>query len=226
MHRVDGPETVSEMNEDTIKLVLTVVSGVCWTVVYIEGIRLGFRDRTYAMPFCALALNIAWEFVHTALGLKRNPDLQTLINGIWFLFDVGLLFTYFKFGKKYFQTNFRPHWFVSWSTIVLITAFLLEYAFILEFGQFSGGAYAAFLQNLLMSVLFINLFMQRADREGQSLLIAISKWIGTLAPTILFGLIGSGTFAGPNVFILIVGLLCSVFDLIYIFLLAGKRGNV
>jgi hypothetical protein len=52
-----------------LKLVLTVISGVCWTVVYIEGIRIGFRDKSYAIPFYALALNLAWESLHTVFGL-------------------------------------------------------------------------------------------------------------------------------------------------------------
>jgi hypothetical protein len=30
------------MNVATLKLILTVISGVCWTIVYIEGIRVGF----------------------------------------------------------------------------------------------------------------------------------------------------------------------------------------
>jgi hypothetical protein len=47
--------------------------------------------------------------------------------------------------------------------------------------------------------------------------IAIAKWIGTLAPTILFG-----GLAG-SVFILGLGLLCSVFDLAYIGLLLWAR---
>lgn len=49
--------------------------------------------------------------------------------------------------------------------------------------------------------------------RGQSLIIAINKWIGTLAPTILFG-----TIYG-NQLVLILGIFCSVFDIIYIYLL-------
>ena len=45
---------------EAIKIILAVASGICWTVVYIEGIRVGFRDRSYAIPFYALALNFAW----------------------------------------------------------------------------------------------------------------------------------------------------------------------
>ena len=207
------------MSLETIKTILTLVSGLCWTLVYIEGIRLGIKDRSYAIPFYALALNLAWELLHAYLGLRSTIDLQAIINAIWFLFDVGILYTYFKYGKKYFPTNLAS-WFVPWSLLGLFTAFWIEYSFIREFGTFAGGAYAAFLQNLLMSVLFIGMLVRRGSTDGQSLIIAVSKWIGTLAPTIIFGIIGGGTFSGPNFFILVVGILCSVFDLIYIWMLS------
>ena len=55
--------------------------------------------------------------------------------------------------------------------------------------------------------------------KGQSILLAVSKWIGTLAPTILFGVIHF------NLFILVCGIFCSVFDLIYIGLLVKYKKN-
>jgi len=202
------------MSLETIKTILTLVSGLCWTLVYIEGIRLGIRDRSYAIPFYALALNLSWELLHTYFGFRTRIDLQTIINAVWFLFDIGILYTYFKYGKRYFPANLA-HWFLPWSVLGLFTAFWVEYAFVWEFGIFAGGAYAAFLQNLLMSVLFIGMLVRRASTEGQSLTIAVSKWLGTLAPTIAFGMIG-----GPKPLILTVGLLCSAFDLIYIWMVS------
>ena len=210
------------MSVDTIKIILTVVSGLCWTIVYIEGIRLGFKQKTYAIPVFALALNLAWELLHVIIGLTRRPDLQTIINCIWFTFDLGILWTYIRFGRKYFPTQLAG-WFPIWTVLVLVTAFLVQYAFVSEFGAYLGGAYAAFLQNLLMSVLFINMLVGRSSREGQSITIAVSKWIGTLAPTILFGVIGSRTLGGPNFLMLVAGGLCSLFDVIYIFMLARRR---
>jgi hypothetical protein len=206
----------------TVETVLTIISGLCWTIVYIEAIRLGFKDRSYAMPFFALALNIAWELIHAVRGIQ-SPDLQTAINGLWFLFDIGILWTYLKFGRKYFPSTLPQNWFIPWTVLGLTMAICLQYAFVREFDRFVGGAYAAFLQNLLMSILFINMLVQRGSHEGQSLVIAVCKWIGTLAPTILFGVIGGGTFSRPSFLVLVVGLLCSVFDLIYIFLLTRKR---
>jgi hypothetical protein len=207
----------------TIKTVLTLISGLCWTIVYIEGIRLGFRNRTYAIPFFALALNISWELLYTVLGFRTSPtDVQTLINAIWFLFDIGILFTYLRFGRQYFPASLRQGWFLPWSLLILLMAFVVEYAFAQEFGLMKGGSYAAFLQNLLMSVLFITMLAHRGNRSGQSLIIAVCKWIGTLAPTIVFGVLGTRTFNGPSFLILVAGLFCSVFDVTYIFLLMRK----
>ena len=32
-------------------LFLVALSGICWTVVYVDAIRIGFRNKTYAIPF-------------------------------------------------------------------------------------------------------------------------------------------------------------------------------
>ena len=204
---------------EAIKLILTVVSGVCWTIVYIEGIRVGFKDKSYAIPFYALALNIEWELLHTAFGFRTGVSVQAIINAVWFAFDVGILYTYFKYGRKYFPRNLPGVGFIGWSVLCLVTALAVQYAFISEFGVAVGAGYSAFLQNLLMSVLFIDMFVQRSGGEGQSLYIAVSKWLGTLAPTILFGIVGDGGFPKGSSLILVLGIFCSVFDLIYIWLL-------
>ena len=205
---------------NTIKIILTVISGLCWTIVYIEGIRLGFRDRTYAIPFLALALNLAWELLHTISGFQLDDHLQGTINAIWFLLDLGIVFTYFKFGRKYSAGSLTGSMFVVWSAVVLTMAFAVEYAFTREFGTFRGGAYAAFLQNLIMSVLFVQMLVSRGSREGQSLLLAVSKWIGTLAPTVQFGIFNNLGLQQGHILIIVAGSFCCVFDLIYIGLLA------
>lgn len=42
-----------------MEMFLTLLSGVGWSFVYIECICLGIKQKTYAMPFFALALNFA-----------------------------------------------------------------------------------------------------------------------------------------------------------------------
>jgi hypothetical protein len=214
------------MNLTPVPLFLVLLSGACWTLVYLDAIRLGLRQHTYAMPFWALALNIAWELLHTLLGYQEQGlVLQVVINAIWALFDLAIIYTYFRYGKKYLPALVPGAWFIPWSLLVLATAFIVQYYFVVEFGFFGGRAYAAFLQNLLMSVLFIAMLVQRGSSEGQSLTIAVSKWIGTLAPTILFGLLGAEGMNGPRPLLLVLGLLCSVFDLIYIALLVRTKAR-
>lgn len=204
-------------------LILTAISGLCWTVVYIESIRLGFQQKTYAMPFWALALNIAWELLHSVTDFRlTGASLQVVFNIAWFLLDVLILYTYFRFGKKHFPRSLPAVFFYLWSALGLATAFALQLVFVFEFGVSKGGAYAAFLQNLLMSILFIAMLVQRGGSEGQNLTIAVAKWLGTLAPTILFGLLGAQAFP-PNLLVLVTGVFCSVFDLVYIGMLARAQ---
>lgn len=222
---------------ETIKLILTVISGLCWTIVYIEGIRIGFRDKSYAIPFYALALNFAWELMYTIFGFRHNGvTAQNIFNAVWLTFDIGILYTYFKFGQKYFSrwlpadpsadaNGAAKSAFIAWGVLGLGTALAVEYAFLKEFGVAKGAGYSAFLQNLLMSVLFIAMLTRRGSGEGQSLSIAINKWIGTLAPTVLYGLIGEGGFPHGSFLILVAGILCTVFDLIYIRMLFVIRGR-
>lgn len=59
-----------------IGTVLTLLSGVAWTVVYAEAIRIGFAQRTYAIPVAALMLNIAWEWLYAFLDLTGMPGCR------------------------------------------------------------------------------------------------------------------------------------------------------
>ena len=197
-----------------------LVSAIAWTIVYISCIRIGFQQKTYCIPLWALSLNFTWEAWHGFYDLHElGPQLQVIINAIWALLDAIILYTFFKYGRRHFIKNLKSGWFYTWGIISLIISFLVQYAFILEFGTIMGGSYAAFLQNLLMSILFIIMLFNRNGSEGQSLTIAYSKCIGTLAPAILFGIIGSAAMNGPNIYIFIFGCIIFFFDLVYIVLL-------
>lgn len=208
---------------DNFSFLLVGLSGLCWTIVYIDCIRLGFQQKTYAMPFWALSLNAAWEGVHAVMGIQQEGfTLQVIINLVWLIFDIGIFYTYFSFGKKHFPVILNSHWFYIWSILGIVASLVIQILFVTEFGLVVGGAYSAFLQNLLMAVLFINMLVQRRSSEGQSILIAVSKWLGTLAPTTLFGLLGEGDIQ-PSMLVLALGIFCSVFDLIYIWLLVKVK---
>ena len=189
---------------------LTVISGLAWTIVYIESVRVGFRDKTYAIPIAALALNFGWESTYAVYDLMTSVSIQAGVNLIWALADLAIVFTFFKFGRAEFPSLVTRSMFVAWGILIFGVAYLVQWLFIAGFGTHDASRYSAFLQNALMSALFIQMAITRRGLRGQTLNIAIAKWLGTLAPTILFGVIeGSG-------FILGLGIICSVFDLVYI----------
>lgn len=195
-----------------MELGLTLVSGVAWTVVYVEAIRLGLRDRTYAIPVVALALNFAWEVIYGFRGMAEGPSPQAVVNVVWALADVVVVVTFVRFGRAEFPQRVTRRVFLGSASAVFAIAFAVQLLFLGEFGGFAGPRYAAFLQNLLMSGLFIAMFVARRGARGQSVLLAGAKWIGTLAPTYLFGrLEGDG-----STFVLGVGALCAVLDLAYL----------
>ncbi|MCX5013365.1 hypothetical protein OG765_20565 [Streptomyces sp. NBC_00555] len=199
-------------------LILTLVSGIAWTVVYLEAIRVGLRDRTYAMPVAALALNFAWESIYAVREFADSGmTAQGVVNVVWAAADVVIVFTYLRFGRAELPRFVTRPMFAAWSVLVFATGFAVQGLFLAHFGAHDASRYSAFLQNLLMSGLFIGLFAARQGPRGQSLTIAVAKWLGTLAPTVLFGVLADAPF------ILGLGILCSVFDLVYIGLLLQAR---
>ena len=203
----------------TLTDALTLVSGLCWTLVYILIIVRSWRDKTYGMPYWALAFNFSWEFIFSFLLNTHSPDLQLqlIINRVWLAFDVFIFVAYFMYGKKEWPSAVPRSLFIPYSVLVLVVGFFFVYLISVELDH-SKGKYAAFIQNLMMSWLFIAMLNRRRNTSGQSIGIASFKLIGTLAPTLIYGLRSN--------FILFLGLSCFIADLIYLLLLIGIRRDM
>ena len=197
---------------------LIVISGICWSIVYVDSIRIGFKQKTYAMPLFALGLNIVWEglYAFTDIFVRQSIGAQAVANACWFLLDCVIVYTYFKFGRSECRTETERKWFIPWSVLAFAACFALQVLFYRWFGNAEGEKYAAYLQNVAMSLLYLSMLKQRRSDKGQSMTIAVCKCIGTLTPTIY------GTLEG-NWFILVTGILCFLFDAIYIVCLAKVR---
>jgi hypothetical protein len=71
--------------------------------------------------------------------------------------------------------------FIAWSVLLFATAYIVRWLFIVEFGWADA-------------CLFIAMFVARRGPRGQSIVIAVAKWIGTLAPTIALGALAGSAF--------------------------------
>lgn len=159
-----------------------LVSGLFWTITYILIIRRGYLDKTYGMPLVALGANISWEFIFAFV--LPHPFPQRGVNMVWFALDFIILLTLLRYGPREFP-GWSPRFFYGVFLVAVITAFALVYLVTLEFKD-TEGAYAAFGQNLMMAVLFIDMLWRRRSTRGQSLYIALAKLIGTLVVSIGF----------------------------------------
>jgi hypothetical protein len=52
------------------------------------------------MPIAALSLNVAWESTYAVHDLVTSVSIQAIVNLIWALADLAIVFTFFKFGQS------------------------------------------------------------------------------------------------------------------------------
>jgi hypothetical protein len=194
---------------------LQIGSGVLWTLVYILIIRLGFCDRTYGMPIAALSANVCWEFIFSFIYHHEPP--QNYVNVIWFAFDLVIVYQTLRFGKAAVGRVMPAGYLYPAFFLALVSSFFAILAVTIEFKDWDGK-YAAFGQNLMMSVLFVSMLLRRGDVSGQSVYIALGKMLGTLLPSILFYLRYPASVLLNFLYIAIF-----IFDLIYFVMLYAKH---
>ena len=195
---------------------LMIIGGLFWSITYILIIRRGFKDKTHGMPLAALCANISWEGIFSFIYPHSPPQLY--INYVWFLIDVVIVMQFLKYGRPEFP-SLSKNKFIAMLLFSLATCFGLVFSITREFNDWQG-AYAAFGQNLMMSVLFIVMLYSRNDLRGQSIFIALFKMLGTAISSLAFYLyqpISQGSFILPFLFISIF-----IYDLIYVILIYQK----
>ena len=190
---------------------LMVSSGVLWTLTYVLIIRQSFRDHTYGMPLAALCANLTWELIFSVVYLSVSR-LQAGINIVWLLLDLVILVQVLRYGPRE-QRDVPPWAFFVGLTLGLATAFAAVLLITVEFHDWTG-AYAAFSQNLMMSILFVAMLFRRNSLRGQGLGIAVSKLLGTACATLAF-VWYVPAFQG-SVLLLFLGIATGVYDLLYV----------
>jgi len=164
---------------------LMIGDGIFWTIAYLLIIRRGFLDHTYGMPLVAACANISWEFIFSFIYPPFT--VQHVINLIWFAIDAIIVIQVLRNGPREFADLAKWVFYVAFS-LALVTSFCAVLLVTLELNNLGtyAGTYAAFAQNLVMSVLFIAMLYRRRSLRGQSISIAICKLLGTLLAALAF----------------------------------------
>jgi hypothetical protein len=189
---------------------IMVGSGVLWTLTYLLIIRQGLLHRTYGMPLVALCANISWEFIFAFVYPHDLP--QRAVNVVWLSSDVVILVQLLLYGPREFATLPRRLFYAAFA-LALTTAFGAVLTVTLQFDD-SDGAYSAFGQNLMMSILFVTMLYSRGSMRGQSVWIAVLKMGGTALASFSFYLFNpdyDGSILLPFLYVAIL-----IFDGIYV----------
>ncbi|MFF3868187.1 hypothetical protein [Micromonospora sp. NPDC001898] len=164
------------MTSDTV-VATGVICVIFWLIAYVGIIYRGFKEHTYGMPIAALATNLCWE---AAYGFFINPfaDHIHTLSIVWFLFDLIILWQVYRYGPTEFDAPVRRY--IRPVTLLAIAA--AYPAMHLAFFEFNDpdGEYTGFGINVMMSILFITMLVRRGSSRGQSLYIAVAKFLGTL----------------------------------------------
>ena len=215
-----------------IKLFLQLSCGIFWIMAYIIIIYKSFKDKTCGMPFFALALNLAWEFTFSFIYPPENLLMARIMFILWLILDLIILYTFFKYGYK----NLKYKNIISKKglyifsilailfSIIFVILFVNDISILYKSSIVQSSGFIANLQNLIMSILFVNMILNRGNILGQSIFIALFKWIGTLAIAILKF---SNMLPSTNTELFMI-MLIQVFDIIYIYLIlkmSNRKSN-
>jgi hypothetical protein len=158
------------------------------------------------MPVTALCANIAWEFIFSFI--YPHGGLQGIIDKVWLALDFIILIQYIQYGRQEFAHRLPAKFFYPHLILMVTLSFTVILATVYEFVDWQGK-YAAFAQNLMMSMLFISMLLERGNCKGQSMHIACYKMIGSFIPALGFYLYYRSGL------ITVLSIATLVFDMIY-----------
>ncbi|GAA0863611.1 hypothetical protein [Paraclostridium tenue] len=215
-----------------IKLFLQLSCGIFWIMAYIIIIYKSFKDKTCGTPFFALALNLAWEFTFSFIYPPENLLMARIMFILWLILDLIILYTFFKYGYKNLKcknliTKKGLYIFSILAilfSIIFVILFVNDISILYKNNIIQASGFIANLQNLIMSILFVDMILNRGNTLGQSIFIALFKWIGTLAIVILKF---SNMLPSTNTELFMI-MLIQVFDIIYIYLIlkmSNRKSN-
>lgn len=202
-----------------VQLTIHTIGGILWTTAYLLIAWHSHRDKTYGMPLAAIAANISWEFHTTFISPPSYPS-ETLANAertisiTWILIDFVILGYALRYGPREFPRLSRTMFYgmflglfiaVGGSDILISEEFNDAY-----------GIRAAFLQTVMMSLLFLAMLYSRQSLRGQSLGIALAKMGGTICASLGIYLRPPDPIYHDSVLLPFLYVTILVIDLIYV----------
>ncbi|MEM7585774.1 MAG: hypothetical protein AAF560_20460, partial [Acidobacteriota bacterium] len=110
-------------------------------------------------------------------------DIETayrIANGLFLMFDIGVVYTLFRFGRDDYDWPILKQYFHTFLIASLALSFAGTYVFVTTFNDTYGGLFAA-INTPFYSAMLIAMLLRRNSVKGQSWYIALAILIGNAA---------------------------------------------
>lgn len=206
----------------TYEIVVTAIGWFFWISLYILIVRSIRKDKYVEMPWLCVMGNIAWEFVWGFIFYEQINlgELFIWSYRAWFFMDIFILWGVFKYGKKQLTIPEFKKYFIPICVVSALIWGIMFYAFIDSGFDHKWGSQSAYIANVIISAMFLNLFLAQWRYKKFSKIMAWCKCLGTLAYTIVYF-----NFDPPNSFVHVMGGIVFFLDIIYLYQLYTKQGK-
>lgn len=195
-------------------------SAAAWFIVYAVTLYYIFKQKFVQIPAFAVALNVGWEFAWTALPHAINSKW------LWYMWipgvmiDCYLFYSILRYGmKQSFPQPMVAH-FKTIMTFTLVGFGLFFFWFAADGYDLPMGVLSAMVYSVVMAAWFVDMEFRLDEKIWLSSTIGWAKMAGDL-------FLSAYCFAtNPNRYsFLYMGLLCLVYDVIYIYRVYYRTRN-
>lgn len=209
-------------NLNLSQMILFIIGCIFWLLTYIIYIKNIKSKQFVEIPLIVVSLNIAWEFIWSfPFGSSVGNYMGTSIQigySLWFFFDCFIFWGILKYGYKQFQNPFFRDNSKIIAIITVIFGLIFFYTFKNAGYDTEIGTISAYLDNIMISALYIFLFVNQDDKSLFSIQVAWYKMLGT-------GLISVALVWhwNENYFLMFITTVVLLLDIYYLFIVHKSR---
>ncbi|MBS4001696.1 MAG: hypothetical protein KGZ71_14560 [Desulfobulbaceae bacterium] len=209
-------------NLNLSQMILFIIGCIFWLLTYIIYIKNIKSKQFVEIPLIVVSLNIAWEFIWSfPFGSSVGDYMGTSIQigySLWFFFDCFIFWGILKYGYKQFQNQFFRDNSKIIAIITVIFGLIFFYTFKNAGYDTEIGTISAYLDNIMISALYIFLFVNQDDKSLFSIQVAWYKMLGT-------GLISVALVWhwNENYFLMFITTVVLLLDIYYLFIVHKSR---
>jgi hypothetical protein len=202
----------------TLQLVLFAGGCLMWVIAYAIIIRNALKHKYVEMAAVAAFSNFAWEFVWSWPFSTDMGWFLVVTYKAWYFLDIFIVYLVFKHGARQYQNASMKKLFPYWGGFFLIVFHILYYYFVKQGMDEPIGANSAYVCQLLLSAMCLQLMLEEPEAKYFSFNVGILRSYGTGANTVFMFL-----HYPENHVVHTMAVSSFILDNIYLYCLAKKR---